>query len=240
MIVVIATDIGILLLFTTNGSGGFSTAATVVRAFRIMRIVRLVRSQANIKIILDTLVNIIPQITNFIALMFLLLFIYAALGINMFGGVLEQDFITDKNNFKSIGTAIILLFRCSTGEDWNKVMHELSRNDQQIDCINDQDYEIFAANNNVVRGCGSSFSYVYFLTFTIIIAWLIMNLSVAAVIEGLENAQLQNSGVVEGDDVNALIDAWMEYDPKATGWIDVLDFICLVIELPPPFGSPEL
>ena len=46
--------------------------------------------------------------------------------------------------------------------------------------------------------------------------------------------------MVEGDDVNALIEAWQEYDPKATGWIDVLDFICLVIELPPPFGSPEL
>jgi hypothetical protein len=29
----------------------------------------------------------------------------------------------------------------------------------------------------------------YFLSFTIIIAWLIMNLSVAAVIEGLENAK---------------------------------------------------
>lgn len=59
MIVVIGTDLGILLEVFTKGSG-FSTAATVVRAFRIMRIVRLVRSQENIKIILDTVVNIIP------------------------------------------------------------------------------------------------------------------------------------------------------------------------------------
>lgn len=59
MTVVIGTDLGIILEKFTNGSG-FSTAATVVRAFRIMRIVRLVRSQANIKIILDTVVNIIP------------------------------------------------------------------------------------------------------------------------------------------------------------------------------------
>lgn len=59
MTVVIGTDLGIILETFTNGSG-FSTAATVVRAFRIMRIVRLVRSQANIKIILDTVVNIIP------------------------------------------------------------------------------------------------------------------------------------------------------------------------------------
>lgn len=99
MLVVIGTDIGIVLNFTTSGSS-FSTAATVVRAFRIMRIIRLVRTQQNIKIILDTLVNIIPQITNFIALMFLLLFIYAALGINLFSGVVLQDLVTEKNNFK--------------------------------------------------------------------------------------------------------------------------------------------
>jgi len=41
--VVVGTDIGIILKFTASG-GGFSTAATVVRAFRIMRIIRLVRS----------------------------------------------------------------------------------------------------------------------------------------------------------------------------------------------------
>jgi len=58
--------------------------------------------------------------------MFLLLFIYAALGINLFSEVLLQSFVTDKNNFKNISTAIIFLFRCSTGEDWNKIMHELS------------------------------------------------------------------------------------------------------------------
>jgi len=50
-------------------------------------------------------------------------------------------------------------------------------------------------------GCGSNFSYFYFLSFTIIISWLIMNLSVAAVIEGLEDAKAENSGFIEGDHV---------------------------------------
>jgi hypothetical protein len=42
-VVVIGTDGGIILNFTTTGSS-ISTATTVVRAFRIMRIVRLIRS----------------------------------------------------------------------------------------------------------------------------------------------------------------------------------------------------
>jgi len=140
--------------------------------------------------------------------MFLLLFIYAALGINVFSGVMHQEFIIAKNNFQSIGGAILYLFRCSTGEDWNKIMHELALTSETSSCIDDQDYSVMKANNLVVMGCGSTFSYIYFLSFTIIIAWLIMNLSVAAVIEGLENAKDENTGIISGDDVQALIDAW--------------------------------
>lgn len=88
--------------------------------------------------------------------------------------------------------------------------------------------------------CGNSFSIIYFMCFLVLISWLILNLSVAAVIEGLENAKQENSGLIAGDNVQELIDSWMEYDPKATGWITVLDFVCLIIELPPPFGDEEL
>ena len=142
MTVVIGTDLGIFLEMFTKGSG-FSTAATVVRAFRIMRIVRLVRSQENIKIILDTVVNIIPQISNFISLLFLLLFIFAALGMNVFCGVLYHDLLSEQANFSNIGIAVFTLFRCSTGEDWNKIMHDLTVTEN---CINDQDYDTYIKN----------------------------------------------------------------------------------------------
>lgn len=103
-------------------------------------------------------------------------------------------------------------------------------------CINDQDYITFISNGRVLRGCGTSFSHAYFLMFTVIVSWLFINLSVAAVIEGLEAAKNENTGVIEGDDVVALLDRWMEYDPKATGWLELMDFVCLLIELPLPFG----
>jgi hypothetical protein len=238
-IVVIGTDIGIVLKFVTSGSS-FSTAATVVRAFRIMRIVRLVRSYPDIRLILDTLVNIIPQITNFVALMFLMIFIYAALGMNLFCGVVYQDFVDEKNNFRTISNAMIYLFRCSTGEDWNKIMHELSSGPDEVDCINDQDYYIFVRNGRELRGCGTGFAQFYFISFSILIAWLIMNLAVAAVIEGLEHAQSDNSGTIEGDDVKVLLEGWMRYDPDATGWISARDFVALLIELPKPFGDDEM
>ena len=37
-------------------------------------------------------------------------------------------------------------------------------------------------------GCGTDLSYLYFLTFMVLLSMVIMNLSVAAVIEGLDEA----------------------------------------------------
>lgn len=169
-----------------------------------------------------------------------MIFIYAALGINLFATVVHHELITDKNNFEQVYTAIIYLFRCATGEDWNKIMHQYTINVSSGICIEDQDYHVLRNNNFVTLSCGTEFSMFYFISFLILISWLILNLSVAAVIEGLENAKTENSGMVSGDDVQFLLDAWMEYDPKATGWINTEDFICLIIELPPPFGDEEL
>lgn len=119
--------------------------------------------------------------------MFLLLFIYAILGINLFSGVVLQEFIIDKNNFQTVGNAMMLLFRCSTGEDWNKIMYEIGLTDDENNlCISDQDYYMRMKNNGVTRACGYPiFAQVYMISFTFIITLLIMNLSVAAVIEGL-------------------------------------------------------
>ena len=51
-------------------------------------------------------------------------------------------------------------------------------------------YHVLTNNHMVTLGCGNNIaSLVYFLSFLVLISWLILNLSVAAVIEGLENAR---------------------------------------------------
>jgi hypothetical protein len=66
---------------------------------------------------------------------------------------------------------------------------------------------------------------------------LIMNLSVAAVIEGLDTAKKENMGIVQGDDIEVLIDLWQHYDPYGSGWITMTDLVFLLYELPPPLGK---
>ena len=83
-------------------------------------------------------------------------------------------------------------------------MHELalSNADDPTACVDEQDYTLRQKNNGVTRACGdATMAQIYMISFTVIISWLIMNLSVASVIEGLENARQQNEGRITGDDV---------------------------------------
>lgn len=70
----------------------------------------------------------------------------------------------------------------------------------------------------------------------IVLQMIIINLTVAAVIDGLSSARKDNTGIIKRDEVDDLITLWAEYDPKATGYIDVSSLVFLLFELPKPMG----
>lgn len=37
---------------------------------------------------------------------------------------MHKEYITDNANFETLGAALLLLFRCTTGEKWNLLMRE--------------------------------------------------------------------------------------------------------------------
>ncbi len=127
--------------------------------------------------------------------------------------------------------------RCATGEDWNLIMSELANGEGYggVTCIKHQSFESQQAEGYL--GCGTNISYLYFLSFMVIISMLIMNLSVAAVIEGLETARKENTGIVQNSHLDTLYALWEEFDPTATGWIEVKDLAFFLNELPFPFAK---
>ena len=230
MFIVVGTDIGFLLKAMNLGEN-ISAATSVIRGFRIGRIFRLVKASISVRLLIDTLLNILPQIRNIMGLMAVLLFIYSSLGMNLFSKVKSGDQITDKNNFRRFDLAMLMLLRCVTGEDWNLIMYELANKE---DCKLDQTYEEIQVEG--LQGCGSSTSFIFFLSFMVILSFLIMNLTVAAVLEGLDTARKENLGIVSGDVLDNFIALWKDYDPKASGWLTVDNLVFLLSELDEPLG----
>ena len=233
--IVIGTDIG-LLMNLVNVGVNISTIATVVRAFRIMRVFRLVKSSQNMRIILDTIAHILPQIMNIMSLVFLLLFIYSILGMNLFAGVMFQNNYNERANFRTFEDSILLLYRWMTGENWHAIMNDLALTSAYngVECQSSQTFEQMQKDG--ILGWGTAISYFYFVSYMILLSMIIMNLSVAAVIEGLYEANKENTGIVSGDQIDILIEKWWDYDTKATGLISYKNFLFLLYEVPPPLG----
>jgi len=57
-------------------------------------------------------------------LMALTYFVFAVAGMNLFAGMPFRKYINDTSNFDNIIMSMVTLFRCSTGENWNRIMRE--------------------------------------------------------------------------------------------------------------------
>lgn len=108
----------------------------------MVRLLRFINEYGGASTI-STLVYAAPQIKNILTLTALITFIYAALGLNIFGTVMYREIYNDQNNFRNIFDALMLLLRCLTGEDWNKIMHELASDKPYngVQCVSNQTYD---------------------------------------------------------------------------------------------------
>jgi len=123
--IVLGTNIGLIVSppFAKGGGGG-GGVVTVVRMFRIGRLLRLINGAPSIKKMFDTLIMTLPGLANVAAVVFLLFFIFAVIGVQLFAPVAYHESLSPHANFRTFGMAFMTLLRFSTGENWNGFMYE--------------------------------------------------------------------------------------------------------------------
>lgn len=100
-----------------------------------------------------------------------------------FWHVKPQEFINDElSNFANFPNAFLTLFKGSTGESWNALMHELMQRPDSL-------YDERCADNvdPTLDTCGMpGFAVLYMLSFQTIVSMVILNICVAVVLEHFE------------------------------------------------------
>jgi voltage-gated sodium channel len=94
-----------------------SEMALVGRLIRIFRVLRMVSIVPELRLLLNSLIKALPQLGYVILLMFIIFYIYAAIGASFFMNI-NEDLWGD------ISIAMLTLFRVMTFEDWTDVMYE--------------------------------------------------------------------------------------------------------------------
>lgn len=94
-----------------------SELAIIGRLIRIFRVLRMVSIIPELKMLLNSLLIALPQLGYIVALMFIIFYIYAAIGSTFFASINPQL-------WGDIAISMLTLFRVMTFEDWTDVMYE--------------------------------------------------------------------------------------------------------------------
>ena len=137
----------IIIIITPFISIQVGPQTTIVRAFRITRILRLVKRAKSLKIIFETFIVTIPALVNVGGLLLLFLYLYSVLGVSLFAEIKLQNDLNKNANFQNFFNSFLTLFRASTGEGWNSIMHDLARSRGPFfDCIKNPTYQDYVDN----------------------------------------------------------------------------------------------
>ncbi len=91
--------------------------ALVGRLIRIFRVLRMISIIPELRILLNSLLKALPQLGYVMLLMFIIFYIYAAVGSTFFHPINEEL-------WGNISISMLTLFRVMTFEDWTDVMYE--------------------------------------------------------------------------------------------------------------------
>uniref|UniRef100_A0AAQ5XIM3 Voltage-dependent T-type calcium channel subunit alpha-1H n=1 Tax=Amphiprion ocellaris TaxID=80972 RepID=A0AAQ5XIM3_AMPOC len=166
------------------------TIIRIMRVLRIARVLKLLKMATGMRALLDTVMQALPQVGNLGLLFMLLFFIYAALGVELFGKLECNDNnpcegLSRHATFENFGMAFLTLFRVSTGDNWNGIMKDTLR-----ECHPDD------------RHCLSYLplvSPIYFVTFVLMAQFVLVNVVVAVLMKHLEESNKEAKEDAEMD-----------------------------------------
>jgi hypothetical protein len=106
-----------------NAASAFR-AIRIFRIFRVLRVTRLLRGLRFMQIIIEVLKSTLEQFVYIAILMFLFIFIFSLLGMQMFGGkfVFQGGEEIVRFNFDSFTSAFYTVFVLITMENWNTIL----------------------------------------------------------------------------------------------------------------------
>lgn len=94
-----------------------SDMAFIGRLLRIFRVLRMISIIPELRVLLNSLLKALPQLGYVMLLMFIIFYIYAAIGSTLFAQI-------NPELWGDISISLLTLFRVMTFEDWTDVMYE--------------------------------------------------------------------------------------------------------------------
>eukprot|EP00736_Rhodelphis_marinus_P009837 Rmarinus@m.21844 len=212
--------------------------APVVSLFRVLRVARLMRVRAIQRMLLTLWISV-PTLVNVGALLLLLFFLYAVIGVHAFGNVKRTSVLGDHTNMESFGSALALLFRVTTLQGWPEIMDAYGID---TECDPDRPGDVIdpsmlcCSSEEPYENCGNNIlSFMFFVSFVLLGVIVIVNLFVAVVLENFDTMFNTQSLTYEAQ-LEHFMRTWLLVDRAGSGSLSYRRLLILLRLLGPPLG----
>ncbi|CAD8081899.1 unnamed protein product [Paramecium sonneborni] len=131
---------------------------------------------------------------------------YALIGTRLFGHITKGSAIDEYYlNFRNFINSALVLFKCTTGDDWRALIIDCSRSN--IYCHQDS------------QQCGSGWAYLYFLSYYLLSNIIVMNLFVLALVDQFESFFSTTTNVIQTfvENIDHFCNCWCRYTYDTKG-----------------------
>ena len=212
--------------FNANEGTVSPSLLRVLRIFRIARLLRLVEFAKGIRRLLWALMISLPALFNIGTLLFMVIFIYAIIGMSAFGHVKREGELSDTVNFETFGSALLLLFRLSTGSGWNDIMDALLLEPPHCD----PNYMDLPNGN-----CGSFSAILYLASYVIVVFLVIVNMYIAIILENVNRAHEIEDFCITKENFDSYYITWGAFVHDGKPYLPLAQLSEFVASLGKPF-----
>jgi hypothetical protein len=194
---IVAVDIAALVLIEVLKVTWLTPSA--VKLFRITRVVRLVERFESLRRLLLAASSSLPALSSIGALLLLIHIQYAVAGMMLFQGYRGEE-LNDHANFDTFFLSLNTLFRCTTGESYNAVLHDL----------------MYTGPDHSLNLSTAAPAMAFMITFILFSQVGVLSLFVGAVVEGVEKSKKaeQADCPIGTDDVREFVTCWYHQLPQ--------------------------
>ncbi|NWV49315.1 SCN5A protein, partial [Daphoenositta chrysoptera] len=211
VVVLSIVSLGVSEVFRTFFS---PTVLRTLRLARIGRILRIIRQAKGIRTLLFALLMSLPALVNIGLLLFLIMFIYAIVGMANFACLHLEGGIDNIFNFQTFCGSILCLFQITTSAGWDSLLAPVLK--QSETCALKLNLTGMEQNNCINRG----FGILYFVSYIIVSFLIVVNMYIAVILENFSVATEESTDPLCEDDFDMFYETWAKFDPLATQFID--------------------
>ena len=241
----------------------------LLRMLRVLVIIKILPLVRGLYMMMVAVVWSLPAVFNVYLVVLVFIFIYAIIGMNLFGMVKFQTELNYNANFVSFPIAMLVMFRISTNDGWNYLMQDSMVLDNCILITRDVNASIFngTSTSSVFVSAGTyldsvdnstllkaiplaskqeqcspspALAAIFYLSFVLIVSYLMVQLFISIIIECIEFYISREGDMLNQDHLSEFMDAWEIIDPYSTGFIPASSISSLIMSLKPPVGSKGL